>query len=94
MVDAIESRLGENQWLGGQMPSKEDADQYTALNGVMPSAATHPNAFGWYSLVSKFSEDIRGSWTKSAPAQAAPSGVSLKVILLHFYLLLIMTLSN
>ena len=31
MVDAIESKLGDNCWLGGQQPSKEDAEQFVSL---------------------------------------------------------------
>ena len=77
MVDAIESKLGDNVWLGGQQPSKDDADQVKSL-GDAPSAATHPNAFAWYTLVGRFSEDVRGTWTAAAPAQAA-QGVSKHV---------------
>ena len=72
MVDAIESRLGENQWLGGQQPSKEDADEFKGLDGV-PNVDTHPNTFAWYSLVNKFTEAVRGTW---AAGSAAPAGVS------------------
>ena len=74
MVDAIESKLGENVWLGGQQPSKDDAEQFASLGGQVPSPATHPNAFAWYTLVGRFSEDVRGTWTAAAPAQA--QGVS------------------
>ena len=73
MVDAIESRLGENQWLGGQQPSKEDADEFKGLAGV-PNVDTHPNTFAWYSLVNKFTEAVRGTW---AAGSAAPAGVSI-----------------
>jgi hypothetical protein len=75
MVDAIESRLTENLWLGGQQPSKEDAEQFAALAGAVPNVDTHPNTFAWYSLVSKFTDAVRGTWTAAAPAQAA--GVSI-----------------
>ena len=77
MVDAIESKLGENCWLGGQQPSKEDAEQFSSLGGQAPNVATHPGAFAWYTLVGRFSDDVRGSWTAAAPAQAA-AGVSIK----------------
>ena len=73
MVDAIESRLTENMWLGGQTPSQEDASEFTGLAGVIPNVDTHPNAFAWYSLVSKFTDAVRGTWTAAA---AAPAGVS------------------
>ena len=70
MVDAIESKLGENCWLGGQQPSKEDNEQFTALAGNSPNVATHPNAYAWFMLVGRFSEDVRGSWTVAAAAPA------------------------
>lgn len=75
MVEAIEKRLtGDCQWLGGQQPSKEDAEQFTALGANVPDASKHPNAFGWYMLVSRFDEEVRASWTVGAPApkEAAP----------------------
>ena len=75
MVDAIESKLGDNIWLGGQQPSKEDAEQFISL-GQAPNVATHPGAYAWYTLVGRFSDDVRGSWTAAAPAQAA--GVSIE----------------
>ena len=77
MVDAIQSKLGENVWLGGQQPSKEDNEQFISLNGQAPNAATHPDAFAWYTLVGRFSDDVRGSWTVAAPAAAA--GVSTRI---------------
>ena len=74
MVDAIESRLAENQWLGGQQPSKDDAESYVAL-GSAPVCDTHPNAFAWYALVGRFTEAVRGSW--AAAAAPAAAGVSI-----------------
>jgi len=74
MVDAIESRLSENQWLGGQQPSKEDSEEFAKLGGSAPSVDTHPNAFAWFSLVAKFTDAVRGTW---AAAAAAPAGVSI-----------------
>ena len=72
MVDAIESRLGENQWLGGQQASKEDNEQFVAMSSNLPNVDTHPNAFAWYALVSRFQESVRGGWAAgSAPAAAA-----------------------
>ena len=42
MADAIEGRLSENVWLGGQQPSKDDADEFAKLAGAMPNVETHP----------------------------------------------------
>ena len=58
-------------WLGGQQPSKDDAEAFNSLNEC-PDADTHPNASAWYSLVSRFTESVRNSWT--ATSAAAPSG--------------------
>lgn len=43
-------------WLGGQAPSKEDAEKYAALAGNVPNVETTPEAFSWYQLVGRFSE--------------------------------------
>ena len=53
-------------WLGGQQPSKDDAEKFAALQGQVPSVGTHPNAYGWYLLVSRFSEDVRATWTAAS----------------------------
>jgi len=57
-------------WLGGQQPSKDDAEKFTTM-GSAPSAETHPESHAWYILISRFSEDVRSSWTAAAPAQPA-----------------------
>ena len=76
MVEEIEKKLGENVWLGGQQPSKDDAEKFAALGAQVPNVATHPNAFSWYMLVSRFGEDVRATWTAATAqnqAQAAPA---------------------
>ena len=35
----------------------------------IPNVDTHPNAFAWYALVSRFTDAVRGTWTAAAPAQ-------------------------
>jgi len=67
MVDAIESKLGDNVWLGGQMPSKDDKEAFANLNGKSPNVDTHPNAFAWFSLVGKFTDAVKDTWTAAAP---------------------------
>ena len=57
-------------WLGGQQPSKDDAEKFAALQGQVPSVGTHPNAYGWYLLVSRFSEDVRAAWTAASQQQS------------------------
>ena len=73
MVDAIESKLVQNQWLGGQQPSSEDAEQFKNMPNP-PNVDTHPNAFAWWCLVSRFTDAVRGTWSAAAPAKEA--GVS------------------
>ena len=48
--------------MGGQQPTKEDATAFADLAGIMPSVETHPNAFAWASIVSRFSDAVRGTW--------------------------------
>ena len=75
MVDAIEGRLNDNQWLGGQQPSKEDSTAFTGLGDACPSADTHPNAHAWYVLTSRFTQAVRDSWPEGGAAPAK-EGVS------------------
>ena len=68
MVDAIEKKLGENQWLAGQAPGDADRESFDAQNGKVPNVAKHPNAFAWYCLVSKFAPSVRETWKGGAGA--------------------------
>ena len=63
--------MGDNLWLGGAQPSKDDHEKFTALAGNAPNPETTPEAFAWYQLVGRFSEEVRASWTAAAPPQAA-----------------------
>ena len=69
MLDVIESRLQECQWLGGQSPSQDDAEGFASLNGAVPDVDMYPNAFAWYAMVSKFSEAKRASWSRQEAAK-------------------------
>ena len=70
----MEKALGDNLWLGGQQPSKDDHEKFTALAGNAPNPETTPEAFAWYLLVSRFSEEVRVSWTAAAPPAQATDG--------------------
>ena len=61
MPDAIERGLGSNQWLGGNQPSRMDANAHRQL-GELPDAETNPSTFAWYILVGRFSEAVRRKW--------------------------------
>ena len=76
VLDEIESKLGDQLWLGGQQPSAEDNEALTALGGAVPDVASYPNTFAWFAMASKFTEKTRKSWksSKAAPAQASTGG--------------------
>ena len=76
MVDAntLEATLKTQQWVGGQTPTSADQEAFEAIKNETLNAATHPHAFAWFCLVSKFSEAIRGSWAAAAAAGAAKGG--------------------
>ena len=73
-MDALEARLTDAQWLGGQLPSGEDRTAWEGLNGEVPSPDTHPNTFAWWALVSRFTADVRSGWKDSGAAAAAGKG--------------------
>ena len=72
MVDAnsIEAALKNQQWVGGQTPTVADKEAFEALASANLSAESHPFAFAWFCLVSKFSDAVRNSW----PAAGAAAG--------------------
>ena len=77
MIDDIETQLEDRQWLSGKStPGAEDGTALAGLEGAIPSPDTHPNAFYWYSMVSKFQPKIVESWGGAAlvkkAAQEAP----------------------
>ena len=69
MVDAIEKRLGDSMWLGGQAPGAADREEFEKL-GKVPNANSHPNTFAWYCLVSKFTDAAKAGWTGGAAGKA------------------------
>ena len=72
MIDDIETQLEDRQWLSGKSsPGAEDGTALAGLEGAIPSPDTHPNAFYWYSMVSKFQPKIVESWGGAAPVKKA-----------------------
>ena len=61
-VEKINYNLEDQNWLGGQLPSKLDCEKFEALAGNVPSVEKLPNAFNWYILISKFTPEVRASW--------------------------------
>jgi elongation factor 1-beta len=76
MTDAnsIEAALKNQQWVGGQSPTDADKVAFEAVASANLSAESHPFAFAWFCLVSKFSDDVRNSWTAAAAAGGAKGG--------------------
>merc|ERR1712166_1391520 len=74
MVDAnsVEATLKNQQWVGGQSPTDADKAAFEALATANLSPESHPFAFAWFCLVSKFSDAVRNSW--AAPAAAGGKG--------------------
>ena len=62
-MDALETQLENAMWLCGQQPGAADREEFDKLGGQVPVAQTHPNAFAWYGMVSRFSVSVRDSWT-------------------------------
>ena len=55
MVDTIEQKLENSQWLSGKdSPGEEDKQALTEMGNNVPNVTTHPNAFAWYSLTGRF----------------------------------------
>ena len=73
-MDALESRLADAQWLGGQQPSAEDCSEWEGLGGSAPNPDTHPNTFAWWALVSRFTDEVRKGWTGAAAAGGKGKG--------------------
>merc|ERR1712205_99502 len=68
-VNTIEAALKNQQWVGGQQPSSADREAFDALKDSNISAETHPYAFAWFCLVSKFSDAVRGQWAAGGAAK-------------------------
>ena len=76
MVDAnsIEASLKTQQWVGGQSPTVADKEAFEAVKSANLSPETHPFAFAWFCLVSKFSDAVRNSWPAGGAGGKAAKG--------------------
>lgn len=68
-VNSIEATLKNQQWVGGQQPTSADREAFDAVKDSNISAETHPYAFAWFCLVSKFSDAVKGQWAAGGAAQ-------------------------
>ena len=73
-MDAIEAKLADAQWLGGQQPSVEDREAFEAHATSHPDVSAHPHAFAWFALVSKFSPAVRATWAAAGGAAKGGKG--------------------
>ena len=61
--DGLEAKLKDHTWFGGDKLSAKDREAYEELADVMPpNADLYPSLFFWWSMVEKFSPEIRDSW--------------------------------
>jgi len=71
--------LTKDVWLGGQQPSKADADAFSQWKGGVPSPAGYPHTFAWYELVARFSPELRKNWSAgAAEGKAKPAAAPKK----------------
>lgn len=73
-----ETKLTNDQWLGGQQPGAADREALEALAGP-PAAKDFPHTFAWWCLASKFTPAVRASWTAGAAKTAAKPAAAKKV---------------
>ena len=73
-ANAIEAKLKNQQWVGGQTPTKEDADAFKAISGTNLSCETHPCTFAWFALVFKFTDEVKGTWPAAGGAAKGKEG--------------------
>jgi len=71
LLKELEKKLTNKTWLGGAQPSKADAEARAKVEEHPPSVKEHPNVFGWWSLVNKFTPQVLASW-KDAEVAAKP----------------------
>ena len=73
-ANAIEAKLKNQQWVGGQTPTKEDADAFKAISGTNLSCETHPCTFAWFALVFKFTDEVKGTWPAAGAGAKGKEG--------------------
>ena len=65
-INALETKLKAQQWVGGQQPTAADKEAYQALSAGPVAAETHPHTFAWFCLVFKFTDAVKDSWPAAA----------------------------
>ena len=62
LLNETETKLKSQNWLGGVKPSAADKVACEGFKNIMPNPASHPNAFNWLSLVTKFTPAVQAKW--------------------------------
>ena len=78
-VEDLEQRLMKHQWLGGQLPCSADREIFNTLKSDQIDVEKFPNTFAWYSLVQRFTDAVRRSWTGDAIELDPQSGLQTQV---------------
>jgi len=73
-ANAIEAKLKNQQWVGGQTPTKEDMDAFKSISGTNLSCETHPCTFAWFALVFKFTDEVKSSWPAAGAGAKGKEG--------------------
>lgn len=73
----FESKLTNDQWLGGQQPGAADREALATMTGP-PSVKDFPHTFAWWCLASKFTPAVQASWTAGAAKTAAKPAAAKK----------------
>ena len=57
--DQLEKLLNSQQYFGGEVPTIADAKTFEGLKLPNLSPHAHPNLYAWYTLVARFTEQVR-----------------------------------
>ena len=77
-LDTLETTLKNQQFIGGQAPTKADYDAFLEVKSLNISPETHPYTFGWFCLVWKFNENVMKSWPAAGGAAKGGKGQEKK----------------
>ena len=61
-LNLSEQLLGKMRFLGGNAPSQQDRVALEAIGSEPPNAEFHPHVYAWWSITSRFTEEVKNSW--------------------------------
>ena len=65
----LEVALVRSRWVAGDRLSSDDRKALEKI-AYPPNPDTHPHTFAWWSIVSKYSDELKASWKAPACGQA------------------------